>query len=183
MSWRSNKCCPQSLKDIEVTCCCDSSSIFLHLSLAVERQTLLLVLLCSLSSHGRRIIVCQVSTFDSWLEIVHTWSSCSPKKYTQHRKKHPNTQSAVLPEKLKQLQSWELEMSGVSVTIKAATSLLAHYNSKPELFVITGIIAMVRGPIWGKGLILLNTVWACYKWPNEPHETWRRQRKNIILLV
>lgn len=47
-------------------------------------------------------------------------------------------------------------MSGV--TIKAAPSLLAHYNSKPVLFVITGIIAMVTGPFRGKGLIVLSTI-------------------------
>lgn len=68
MSWNNHKCFAHSLKDIEVTCCCDSSSIFLHLSLAVKRQTLLFILFCSLSSHlGEELL------FDKFLVLTVGW--------------------------------------------------------------------------------------------------------------
>lgn len=181
MSWNNNKCCPYSLKDIEVTCCCDSSSIFLHLSLAVERQTLLFISLCSFSSHLGELLL-----FDKFLVLTVGWrlsilhhpvvqrSLYNTERSTPTRKVLLSQEK--LKQDLKQLQNWELEMSGV--TVKAAPSLLAHYNSKPVLFVITGIIAMVRGPIGGKGLIVLSTVWACYKMTQWTTKNLEKMKEN-----
>lgn len=132
----------------------ESSIIFLHLSrlgLAVERQKH-----CSLSfllfvfSFGSRISY--LTSFYFWQlsgDCPQSDSLLSHEVYTMQKEAHEHIKyfyPVKSEQDLKQLQNWELEMSGVLVTIWAARSFLARYNWKLELFVITGIVAMVRGP-------------------------------------
>lgn len=132
----------------------ESSIIFLHLSrlgLAVEWQKH-----CSLSflffvfSFGSRIPY--LTSFYFWQlsgDCPQSDSLLSHGVDTMQKEAHQHIKyfyPVKSKQDLKQLQNWELEMSGVLVTIWAACSLLAPYNWKPALFVITGIIAMVRGP-------------------------------------